>query len=97
MDARHPQFPNVPTFKELGFDLVGGAFRGIAVPNSTPKDVQAKLSDMFLQINKDPEFRKKMLADGFAMIDVGMNDMKAFMDKKKKEYAAAAKAAGIVK
>lgn len=97
MEQRHPQFPDVPTFKELGFDLVGGAFRGIAVPNSTPKDVQAKLSDMFLQINKDPEFRKKMLADGFAMIDVGMNDMKAFMDKKKKEYAAAAKAAGIVK
>lgn len=97
MEQRHPQFPDVPTFKEIGYDLVGGAYRGIAVPKSTPKDVQAKLSDMFLQINKDTEFRKKMLADGFAMIDVGANDMKAFMDKKKKEYAAAAKAAGILR
>lgn len=97
MEQRHPQFPDVPTFKEMGYNLIGGAYRGIAVPNSTPKDIQAKLSDMFLKINKDPEFRKKMLADGFAMIDVGANDMKSFIEAKKKEYAAAAKAAGIVK
>lgn len=97
MEQRHPQFPDVPTFKELGYDLVGGAYRGIAVPNSTPKDIQAKLSDMFLQINRDPEFRRKMLADGFAMIDLGVADIKTFMDKKKKEYAAAAKAAGILR
>lgn len=97
MDTRHPQFPNVPTFKEQGFDMVGGAYRGIAVPSSTPKDVQAKLSDMFLQVNKDPEFRKKMLADGFALVDVGVKDMKAFMAKRKKEFGDAAKAAGIVK
>ena len=34
MEERHPLFPEVPTFKELGFDMVGGAYRGIALPNT---------------------------------------------------------------
>ncbi len=36
MEERHPLFPDVPTFKELGFDMVGGAYRGMAVPKATP-------------------------------------------------------------
>src|SRR3546814_19420609 len=37
MDERHPQFPDVPTFKELGIDMHSGAYRGDAVPESTPE------------------------------------------------------------
>ena len=40
MAERHPKFPEVPTFRELGFDLVSGAYRGIAVPKSTPEPVR---------------------------------------------------------
>lgn len=52
-EERHPLFPDVPTFKELGYDLVGGAYRGMAVPEGTPKDIQQKLSDIFQQINEN--------------------------------------------
>ncbi len=34
MEKRHPKLPNCPTFKEQGFDLVGGAYRGVAVPKT---------------------------------------------------------------
>ena len=97
MEKRHPKFPNVPTFKELGFDIVSGAYRGIAVPKSTPEDVRKKISDAIAKINADPEFQKRMLNDGMALLDVDYAGMKAFMDEKSKGYIAAAKAGGVLK
>ena len=97
MEKRHPKFPDVPTFKELGFDLVSGAYRGIAVPKSTPEPVRAKLSEMIAQINADPEFQKRMENDGMALLDVGYADYQAFVDKKAKVYLEAAREAGVIK
>ena len=97
MEQRHPKFPNVPTFKELGYDLVSGAYRGIAVPKSTPKPIQAKLSDMIQSINADPEFRKKMENDGMALLDIDMAKYQAFIDQQSAIYLRAAKEAGIIK
>lgn len=97
MEERHPRFPDVPTFKELGFDMVSGAYRGIAVPKSTPEPVRKKLSEMIAKINADPEFQKRMLNDGFALLDVDAAGMKAFIDEKTTNYVAAAKAGGVLK
>lgn len=97
MDKRHPLFADVPTFKELGFDIVGGAYRGIAVPKSVSEERRKQLSDMFGEINKDPAFRKKMEDAGFALIDVPYGDVRAFMDKQKAQDLEAAKEADILK
>jgi tripartite-type tricarboxylate transporter receptor subunit TctC len=97
MEARHPKFPDVPTFKELGFDLVSGAYRGIAVPKSTPEAVRVKLSQMIGEINADPEFRKRMENDGMALLDVDYAGMGAFMQEMKAVYGKAAREAGIIK
>ncbi len=97
MEKRHPQIPDCPTFREQGYDLVSGAYRGIAVPKSTPKDIQRAVSDLIGKINRDPEFIKKMEENGFAMIDIGLDQMQTFMDQKKSEYEAIAREMGIVK
>ena len=97
MEKRHPKFPDAPTFKELGFDLVSGAYRGIAVPKSTPDDIRAKLSDMIGKINADENFQKKMLDGGFAMLDVPADKNDEFLKTKSEEFIAAAKEGGILK
>jgi len=97
MKERHPKFPDVATFKELGFDLVSGAYRGIAVPKSTPEAIRVKLSGMIGEINADPEFRKRMENDGMALLDVDYAGMKAFMDEMTTVYTKAAREAGIIK
>ncbi len=96
MQERHPRFPDVPTFSELGYDIVSGAYRGIAVPKTTPAEIRQKLSDAIAAINAQPAFQKRMLDDGFALLDVDHNAMKAFLDEKKEEYIAAAKAGGVL-
>lgn len=97
MEQRHPKLPDCPTFKEQGFDLVGGAYRGVAVPKSTPADVQAKLADTLAKINADPAFIQKMEEGGFAMLNVGPAQMGKFMADMKAQYGALAKEMGIVK
>lgn len=97
MEERHPSFPDVPTFKELGFDIVSGAYRGIAVPKGTPADIKAKLSDAISKVNADPDFRKKMEADGFALIDITADKYADFIAEKTEGYVEAAKTAGVLK
>lgn len=97
MEERHPLFPDVPTFKELGFDMVGGAYRGIALPKSASAETTKKWSDMIGEINADPEFQKKMLDGGFALLDVGADGMADFMAARSEEYINDAREAGLIK
>ncbi len=97
MEDRHPAFPDVPTFRELGFDMVSGAYRGIAVPNSASEEVRMQVSDAIKAINAEPEFQQRMLDGGFALVDVGYGtDMNAFIAEKAEGYLRAARSAGII-
>ena len=95
--SRIPQFPNSPTFKELGFDWVDGAYRGIAVPKSTPEATRKQLSDLFLKINNDPDFRKQMLDGGYEPIDITYEKMPEFMKQRTAETLPLAKQMGLIK
>ncbi|MBN2567831.1 MAG: tripartite tricarboxylate transporter substrate binding protein [Deltaproteobacteria bacterium] len=98
MDKRHPLFPDVPTFTELGFDIVSGAYRGIAVPKSTPEDIRKKMSNMIDEINHDPAFIKQMEDNGFALLNATYGSkVDKFMAKAKNDITTAAKDAGIIK
>ena len=96
-DRRLPQFPDVPTFRELGVDWVDGAYRGIGVPKSTPPELRKQISDMMDAINKDPESRRKMFELGFEVTDITYDQMPKFMRERAAEYMNSAKALGLVK
>lgn len=96
-EKRHPLFPNAPTFKEAGFNWVDGAYRGVAVPKSTPDAVKKQVSDLFQRINNDAEMKKQMADGGFEWVDVPFDRVPAFMQERTKAYADAAKLLGLVK
>jgi putative tricarboxylic transport membrane protein len=96
-EERHPAFPDVPTFRELGYDLVSGAYRGIAVPSGASEKTRQEVSDAIAAINADPEFRQQMIDGGFAVVDIPYGEqMDAFLAEKAKGYIATAKSAGII-
>ena len=97
LDKRHPEFPDVPTFKELGYKWVDGAYRGVAVPKSTPRDTQKKVSDMMAALNKDPQVLKWMADGGFEVVDVPYDRTAAFQKERTPEYMEIAKRMGLVK
>ena len=97
MDKRHPLLPDVPTFKELGFDWVDGAFRGIGMPKSTPPEARKRISDLWAALNNDPEMKELAFKSGFELVNVGVDKMDAFMKERTKAYMEAAKRLGLTK
>lgn len=62
---RNENFPNVPTFKESGFNVEVGTWRGFMVPKATPADVVAKLGEMFTKAYESDEFQSFLTKMGF--------------------------------
>ncbi|MDB5809985.1 MAG: Twin-arginine translocation pathway signal [Betaproteobacteria bacterium] len=97
MDKRHPLLPDVPTFKELGFDWVDGAYRGIGMPKSTPSEVRKRMSDLWAALNNDPEMKELAFKSGFELVNVGVDRMEPFMKERMKAYGEVAKRMGLLK
>ncbi len=61
-DKRMDAFPDVPTFKELGYQgVIGDSWMGLLAPAGTPKVIVAKLEAAVGKAFENDEFRKKML------------------------------------
>jgi tripartite-type tricarboxylate transporter receptor subunit TctC len=54
--GRDPAWPEVPTARELGFDIALDAWRGIAVPRGTPRPVVTALENSIRATTSSPEF-----------------------------------------
>jgi len=76
-EKRHPEIPNVPTFKELGINVVYAITRGVAVPKGTPADVIAKLDAACGKATGEAKFAEDMAKQGTA---VRYMDRKAYAE-----------------
>ncbi len=55
--ARSELAPDLPTFREQGFDVTGGVVRGLALPAATPAPIRARLEAALLATMDDPAWR----------------------------------------
>lgn len=53
-EERMSVLPDIPTFTEQGYDVVDGAYRGVAVPKDTPNEIVDTLAGAFEEVNQDP-------------------------------------------
>lgn len=58
-ERRQPEADDVPTFREAGFDIIGGASRGIVGPPGIPAPVVARLEAAFRAAVNDEGFRRE--------------------------------------
>lgn len=57
-DKRYELLPDVPTFKELGYDVVAGSSRGYSAPKGIPEEAKEVLIESFKKMAEMPEFVK---------------------------------------
>ena len=57
---RHEAYPDVPTFKELGYDIEYLIWAGMFAPKGTPEPVMKLLRDTVKKAVEDPEFKGMM-------------------------------------
>jgi tripartite-type tricarboxylate transporter receptor subunit TctC len=96
-DKRMDVIPDVPTFRELGYDIVEGAYRGVAAPPGTPDQIIKYLATAFDKVMKDPEVKKKMDQNGFKTEFMGPEESLALVKKKMVEYEVIMKELGRIK
>lgn len=70
--ARHFLAPDVPTFKEQGFDVNVGSWRTIAGPKGIPAERLKALEKGFLDAMNDAEFQDRAKARGFLVTPGGV-------------------------
>lgn len=58
-DKRNPAFPDVPTFKELGFDISFTKFFFYSFPKGTPRDVVDTFSAAIKRVVDNPDYKKE--------------------------------------
>src|SRR5207237_10598420 len=63
-DKRHPLLPNVPTFKESGYEGFNGlTWYGIVGPAKLPESITKKLNEEINKVLASPELRDKFNAE----------------------------------
>lgn len=78
--ARHPNYPDVPTLRELGIDAVMGNYSGFVAPPGTPQEYLDILEDAIGQAIADPELRDFLLGAGFQPVFAGQEEFAVIVD-----------------
>jgi tripartite-type tricarboxylate transporter receptor subunit TctC len=75
---RAPSLPDVPTFKEAGYDLTAGTVRGYSAPAGLPDAVAKKLEAALQKAIEDPTVKEKMSALGLQTSYMSGSDYEKF-------------------
>ncbi|HET9403654.1 MAG TPA: tripartite tricarboxylate transporter substrate binding protein, partial [Burkholderiales bacterium] len=61
---RNPAYPEIPTMREQGLNMVVGSWQGLFVPKGTPQPVVSKLYKVGIEMMKDPRVVKRLGESG---------------------------------
>lgn len=95
-EERNPNFPEVPTFTEEGYNVVFGTWRGLAVPTGTPDEIKMILVDAFTEAYNDPDFQELATSLGLGLAYQNTEDFKAFLAENAASVENTMKALGLV-
>ena len=84
--ARWEGAPDVPTFRELGLDVVQGSLRGVGAPAGLPRPVLERLALSVRRTMEDPEFRAAAAQQALPLRYLGPDEYRAELLALKAEY-----------
>ncbi len=85
-EERIPDLPDVPTAKELGYDLVAGSSRGYSGPAGFPEEAKKQMIDAMQRVVDNPEFQKAAADRAFNIDFIAGDDYAAMLKKQEGEY-----------
>lgn len=94
---RMNQLADVPTFKELGYEMYPRIARGVMAPKALPQAIQKYLEKVLMETTSNPEFRAKMVQAGFVPQGLGIADSHKYLDAEGKELQKLIQDFGLTK
>ncbi|MFZ5632161.1 MAG: tripartite tricarboxylate transporter substrate binding protein [Bacillota bacterium] len=93
---KHKWLPEVPTFKEQGYDLISDIRRGFAAPAKIDPAALKKLRSGLEKISKDPEYLKDMEKAGLYAEYMSGEDFQKYMEKYREQASTIMKKHGLI-
>lgn len=78
---RLANYPDVPTFKEQGYDVTGQVWRGFFAPHGTPDDVKGILVDALRKATEDKGYQENVAKIGDIPTWMGPEDFKKYINE----------------
>ena len=94
-DRRDPAFPNVPTFREQGFDLVAKPWYALFAPASMPPAVLERLSNAAIAAVQDPALNKRLADMGVEPSGYGPDRLGAILRADHARWGEVIRASGF--
>ncbi|WP_198369986.1 Bug family tripartite tricarboxylate transporter substrate binding protein [Roseomonas rosulenta] len=91
---RHPSFPEVPTFREQGFDLASDSWFGLSAPAGTPAAVVERLNRETRAFLSAPEIRARLAELGGTPGDLSAEGYGEFVRREVALWAPLVQASG---
>ena len=83
-EERLESFPEVPTLKEKGYDVIFGSARGIVAPKGTPDEIVKILREKLEKVIKSPEHMEKAAKANLPIKFMDGDQFKAYIDQQTK-------------
>jgi len=96
-ETRRPEAPDVPTFKELGYDLVASTWFSFAAPKGTPDAVVRRLNAETIRIFKQPDIQQRRARDAFEPKEFTPEQLTAYFEAEIARWRPVAQAVGMKK
>jgi putative tricarboxylic transport membrane protein len=96
-EKRLAEFPELPTAKEQGLDLVVRKFRGLAGPKGIPDDIAGAWETALKQVIESPAYKAVYMKESLIPILMGREEARKFTSEVAEEIAASLKDLGVVK
>ncbi len=94
--ARSPFTPDVPTFRETGFDLVGEGWYAVYAPAATSDEIVESYSAAIRKIMQDEETRKRILSLTFVPTGTTPQRLREIQTEDFKRWEPVIKTSGFV-
>ncbi|MBW2146985.1 MAG: tripartite tricarboxylate transporter substrate binding protein [Deltaproteobacteria bacterium] len=94
-EKRNKFLPDVPTYREAGYDIVLGNVKGIAAPKGTPMEIVNKLHDAIIKATKDKAFKKMMNNFYQPVVTMERKEFAAFVRKQYDRWGRFVKEMGL--
>jgi tripartite-type tricarboxylate transporter receptor subunit TctC len=93
--ARLPEFPDVPTYREMGYpDLVATVWFSLSGPAHLPDDIVTKLNGEVNRALDLPEVRERLKPEGIVPQRMNAREFGAYVAEEVKRWAPVVKASG---
>ncbi|CAM3507724.1 MULTISPECIES: Bug family tripartite tricarboxylate transporter substrate binding protein [Halomonas] len=93
---RHPFAPDVPTFKEQGYDFIAEDFFMLYLPEEVPEERREKLADMFYALLQDTSFQDAASKIGLVIQPKPFDETERYLEQRSDEVYDILATSGLV-